>query len=186
VIHLLFYLALLTMQPSGEIELQVSSLKKSGLPDDFPFQILHQGFAVLKLTVKNSSPKEWNLQLSDSAVFSSKGKKIERALSTDIAPKIVELYSKTSRGIHSEGYIGGRPTPSQMNRAPTIQTAPGVRSVSASIGHEVRKLLESFEIAEGILSPGDEASGLFYLKSEKSGTALEGGRFQLGSVSARF
>ena len=171
---------------AGEVEIEVESVLKKDLPDDFPFLMLNKDFAVLKITIRNHSQENWNFKLEETQAFSKKGKKIDRALSTDITPKIVEMYTKTSRGVHSEGYIGGRPANYEMSRAPTIQTAPGVRTVRASIGQEVCALVESFEIKDKDLAQGEEISGYYYLKSKKSGQELAGGKFKAGSLVAVF
>jgi len=159
---------------------------KKDLPNDFPYQMLIKGFAILKVTIRNGSDEEWSFNLDETRVFSKKGKRIERALPTEITPKIVELYTRTSKGIHTEGYAGGRPTTYEMSRAPTVQSAPGVRTVSAGIGQEIRELVESFEIRDAVIQPGESITGYYFLKSKESGKKLSGGRFQAGTLEAVF
>lgn len=185
----LFILACLILnQPAAAegLELVVESVQKKDLPDDFPFHMLNKNFAVLKIVIRNNSKETWSLRLEETQAYSKKGKEIERALSTDIAPEIVELYTRTSRGVHGEGYYGRRPSTYEMSRAPTVQTAPGVRAVSASIGEEIRALVEKFEIQDQDIEPGQAISGYYYLKSKKSGRELAGGRFKAGNLIAGF
>jgi hypothetical protein len=162
---LLISLLLLSATPQvEEIGFEVSSLKRSELPDDFPFQVLNEGFAVLKLKVENRSSEAWTFLPEEVEVFEGKGKKLDRALPTDIAPKLMKYYRGSQRGIYGEGYSGGRPTAQEWEQVPTVEPGKSPGTVSAGVGGSLRALLEHFQVQEITLAPGDTAEGFFYLK----------------------
>ena len=182
---LLISLLLLSATPQvEEIAFTVSSVKRSDLPDDFPFQVLNEGFAVLQLKMENLSSESWTFRPEEVEVFEGGGKKLDRAVPTDIAPKLMKYYRGTQRGIYGEGYAGGRPTRQQLEQAPTVEPGGSSRTVSAGVGGSLRAVLEDFQVQEVNLAPGETAEGFFYLKSKKSGGKLAGSslRFQ-GQVS---
>ena len=178
---LLISLLLLSASPQiEEISFAVSSVKRSELPDDFPFQVLNEGFAILNLKMENGSSEAWTFRPEEMEVFESKGQKLDRAVPTDIAPKLMKFYRGSQRGIYGEGYSGGRPTTQEWEQVPTVE--PGRRSgtVSAGVGGRFRAALEHHQVQEVELSPGETAEGFFYLKSKKTGGKLSGSslRFQ--------
>ena len=180
-IALLMSLVFLSATPQvEEITFTVSSVKRSDLPDDFPFQVLDVGFAVLKLKMENLSSEAWTFRPEEVEVFEGGGKKLDRAVPTDIAPKLMKFYRGSQRGIYGEGYSGGRPTTQEWEQVPTVE--PGRRSgtVSAGVGGRFRAALEHHQVQEVELSPGETAEGFFYLKSKKTGGKLSGSslRFQ--------
>ena len=180
-IALLMSLVFLSAAPQvEEITFTVSSVKRSDLPDDFPFQVLDVGFAVLKLKMENLSSEAWTFRPEEVEVFEGGGKKLDRAVPTDIAPKLMKFYRGSQRGIYGEGYSGGRPTTQEWEQVPTVE--PGRRSgtVSAGVGGRFRAALEHHQVQEVELSPGETAEGFFYLKSKKTGGKLSGSslRFQ--------
>ncbi len=60
---LLMFLLLLPAAPQvEEIAFTVSSVKRSDLPDDFPFQVLNEGFVILKLKMENRSSEAWTFR----------------------------------------------------------------------------------------------------------------------------
>ena len=182
---LLISLLLLSAAPQvEEIAFTVSSVKRSELPDDFPFQVLHEGFAILNLQMENRSSEAWTFHPEEVEVFEPKGKKLDRAVPTDIAPKLMKFYRGSQRGIYGEGYSGERPTTQEWEQVPTVE--PGVSSgtVSVGVGSSLRAVLEHYQVQEVNLAPGETAEGFFYLKSKKSGGKLSGSslRFQ-GQVS---
>ncbi len=182
---LLISLLLLTAPPQiGEIAFTVSSVKRSDLPDDFPFQVLNEGFAVLKLKMENRSSEAWTFRPEEVEVFERGGKKLDRAVPTDIAPKLMKYYRGSQRGIYGEGYAGGQPTREQWEQASTVEPGKGSGTVSAGVGGSLRAVLEQYQVQEVHLAPGETAEGFFYLKSKKSGGKLSGSslRFQ-GQVS---
>jgi hypothetical protein len=178
---LLISLLLLSPTPQvEEISFEVSSLKRSELPDDFPFQVLHEGFAILELKMENRSSQAWTFRPEAVEVFEPKGKKLDRALPTDIAPELMKYYRGSQRGIYGEGYSGGRPTTQEWEQAPTVEPGKSPGTVSAGAGGSLRAVLEHFQVQEVTLAPGETSGGYFYLKSKKSGGKLSGGslRFQ--------
>ena len=72
---LLISMLLLSSAPQvDENTFAVSSLKRSDLPDDFPFQVLNEGFAILKLKMENRSSEAWTFRPEEMEVFDGKGK----------------------------------------------------------------------------------------------------------------
>ena len=178
---LLISLVLLSAPPQvEEITFTVSSVKRSDLPDDFPFQTLDVGFAVLKLKMENLSSQAWTFRPEEVEVFEGGGKKLDRAVPTDIAPKLMKFYRGSQRGIYGEGYSGGRPTTQEWERVPTVEPGRSPGTVSAGVGGSLRAVLEHYEVQEVELAPGETAEGFLYLKSKKSGGKLSGSslRFQ--------
>ena len=112
------------LQPE-EVRISVQSLKKSEVPDGFPFQVLDQGFAIFRITIDNRSPEPWTLPADQVTAVSPKGKDLERAAATEITPKVVKLYRGNTRGIYGEGYSGGRPTTRQWEEVPTVSPGAG-------------------------------------------------------------
>jgi len=170
----LMSLLLLSATPQvEEIGFTVSSVKRSELPEEFPFQVLNEGFAILQLKMENRSSEAWTFRPEEVEVFEGKGKKLDRALPTDIAPNLMKYYRGSQRGIYGEGYAGGRPTTQEWEQAPTVEPGKSPGTVSAGVG-------EHFQVQEVDLEPGETAEGFFYLKSKKSGGKLSGGslRFQ--------
>ncbi len=172
---LLMSLVLLSATPQvEEITFTVSSVKRSDLPNDFPFQTLDVGFAVLKLKMENLSSEAWTFRPEEVEFFEGKGKKLDRALPTDIAPKLMKFYRGGQRGIYGEGYSGGRPTYRQWEQVPTVEPGRSPGTVSAGVGGSLRAVLEHYQVQEVELAPGETAEGFLYLKSNKSGGKLSG------------
>jgi len=178
---LLISVLLLSAPPQiEEIGFTVSSVRRSELPDDFPFQVLNEGFAILKLKIENGSSKAWTFRPEEVEVFEGKGKELDRAIPTDIAPKLMKYYRGSQRGIYGEGYSGGRPTAQEWEQVPTVEPGRSSGTVSVGVGSSLRAVLEHYQVQEVNLAPGETAEGFFYLKSKKSGGKLSGGslRFQ--------
>ncbi len=173
---LLISLLLLSATPQvEEISFEISSVKRSELPDDFPFQVLNEGFAILKLKMENRSSEAWTFRPEEVEVFEPKGKKLDRAVPTDIAPKLMKYYRGGQRGIYGGGYSGGRPTTQEWEQAPTVEPGRSPGTVSVGVGGSLRAVLEHYEVKEVDLAPGETAEGFFYLKSKQSGGKLSGG-----------
>ncbi len=178
---LLISLVLLSAAPQvEEITFTVSSVRRSDLPDDFPFQVLNEGFAILKLKMENRSSEAWTFRPEEVEVFEGKGKKLGRAIPTDIAPKLMKYYRGSQRGIYGEGYSGGRPTAQEWEQVPTVEPGRSSGTVSVGVGGSLRAILEHYQVQKVTLAPGETAEGFFYLKSKKSGGKLSGSslRFQ--------
>ncbi len=171
----LMSLLLLSATPQvEEIGFTVSSVKRSELPEEFPFQVLNEGFAILQLKMENRSSEAWTFRPEEVEVFEGKGKKLDRALPTDIAPKLMKYYRGSQRGIYGEGYAGGRPTTQEWGQAPTVEPGKIPGTVSAGVGGSLRAVLEHYQVQEVNLAPGESAEGFLYLKSKKSGGKLSG------------
>ena len=185
---LVLLLALVAGSQTGNVNIEAKSLTKNGTAEGFPLMVYEMGFAVLEVRIKNDSSDAFSIDLEELKIFSENGKKIDRALPTDIAPKLMKFYTGGSAGVHGEGYYGypRRPTQPEMDRSPEIGTPSTVGKVSASKGQEIRALLESFELTSGTVAPGEEVSGYVYLKSKKSGNKLNGGHVQLDASRADF
>ena len=178
---LLMSLVLLSAAPQvEEIAFTVSSVRRSELPDAFPFQVLYEGFAILNLKMENGSSEAWPFRPEEMEVFESKGKKLDRAVPTDMAPKLMKYYRGSQRGIYGEGYSGGRPTTQEWEQVPTVEPGRNSGTVSVGVGSSLRAVLEHYQVQEVNLAPGETAEGFFYLKSKKSGGKLSGSsiRFQ--------
>ncbi len=182
---LLISLLLLSAAPQvEEITFTVSSVRRSDLPDDFPFQVLIEGFAILKLKMVNRSSEAWTFRPEEVEVFEGMGKKLDRAIPTVSAPKLMKYFRGSQRGIYGEGYAGGSPTTQEWEQDPTVEPGRSSGTVSVGVGSSLRAVLEHYQVREVNLAPGETAEGFFYLKSKKSGGKLSGGslRFQ-GQVS---
>jgi len=185
---LVLLLALAVGGQADIVNVEAKSLMKKDVADGFPLLVFETDFAVLEVRIKNESSEAFSIDLEELKILSEKGKKIERALPTDIAPKLTKFYTGGSAGVHGEMYSGypRRPTQAEMHRSSTVGTPSTVGKVSASKGQEIRTLLESYELTSETLSPGEEASGYVYLKSKKSGNKLNGGHLQLDGVRGDF
>ena len=178
---ILMSLFLLSPAPQvEEITFTVSSVKRNDLPDDFPFQVLNEGFAILKLKMENRSSEAWTFRPDEVEVFEGKEKKLDRAVPTEIAPKLMKYYRGSQRGIYGEGYAGGRPTTQEWEQTPTVEPGRSSGTVSADVGGSLRAVLEHYQVQRVNLAPGETAEGFLYLKSKKSGGKLSGSslRFQ--------
>ena len=184
---------------AAEVELgkgvfvEVKSLLKKDLPRGFPFQVFQEGFAILGVVVRNDSSASFRIDPAVMEARNHKKKRIKRARSTDITPKIVKYYRAgqmgTHRRIYSEGQDPrygrqdpryGRQTPSyggdprRTGRVVDVGggSQPGV--VNAGAAQQVRALLEEYEIQPRTIAAGESVEGFFYLKSKKSGRKLTG------------
>lgn len=185
---LVFLLTLASGSQAEEVSLYARSLMKKDVTTGFPLQVFESGFAVLKVRVKNDSAEEFEVDLGRLRIFSERGKEIERAFPTDIAPKLVKFYTGSSGRVHGEAYSGypRRPTQAEIDRSPSIGTPSTIGKVPASKGQEIRAQLESYELQARTLEPGEEIGGYIYLKSKKSGNKLAGGYVQLDEITAGF
>lgn len=172
---LLISVLLLASTPQvQEITFDVFSLKRSDLPDDFPLQVLDVGFAVLKLKVRNGSAGTWTFHPAALQVFERGGKKLDRAIPTEITPKLMKFYRGGQLDISGEGYYGRRPTPQEQQRVPTVEPGARTGTVSATLGSRLRAILEHYEVKPVDVAPGQTWEGFLYLKSKKTGSRLSG------------
>ena len=146
---LLISLLLLSAPPQiEESAFAVSSVKRSDLPDDFPFQVLYEGFAILNLKMENRSSEAWTFRPEEVEVFEGGGKTLDRAVPTDMAPKLMKYYRGNQRGIYGEGYSGGRPTPQEWEQVPTVEPGKSSGTVSVGVGASLRAVLEHYQVQE--------------------------------------
>jgi len=131
---LLISILLLPAPPQiEEIDFTVSSVRRSELPDEFPFQVLYEGFAILNLKMENRSSEAWTFRPEEVEVFEGGGKTLDRAVPTDMAPKLMKYYRGNQRGIYGEGYSGGRPTTQEWEQVPTVEPGKSSRAPSQSV-----------------------------------------------------
>ena len=168
----------------AQLEITVQSLRRADLPNNFPFQILNEGFAVLRVALRNPSEVESALDFSGFSFRGPGNKKLKRALPTEITLKLIKYYQGGSLGIHGEVIVGRRPSPADLRRAPTVSGDRTGTSIDVSTGSRLRAILENFELSEEPLAGGEAREGFIYLKSKKSGTRLRGSSIQLQDSQA--
>ncbi|MCZ6769361.1 MAG: hypothetical protein O7D93_08965 [Acidobacteria bacterium] len=168
------FLLLASTPQIEEITFEVSSLKQSELPDDFPWQILNEGFAVLKLRIRNGSSGIWTFDPGEVEVFESGGKTINRAAPTEITPQLMKFYRGGQLGIYGEAYSGGRPTREEWERVPTVEPGARAGTVSVNVAQRLRAILEHYQLKQVEVAPGETLEGFLYLKSKKTGSKLSG------------
>ena len=174
--------ALLLSAPlqAQDVTATVQSLKKSDIPDGFPFQVLDQGFAIFEIKIENHSSEIWTLQSDQVTAIDPKGKTLKRATVSEITPKVLKLYRGNMRGIYGEGYSGGRLTTQQWEDVPTVSPTAGPGQISVGRAQELRALLEHYEIHTAEVDPGTLYRGFLYLKSKDTGRRLSGSTVKLG------
>lgn len=163
---------------------QVTSMRRQDMPNDFPYQIFQEGFAVLEVRVTNRSDEARQILPDQIGVFAPGKKELEQVPTTEIAPRLLKYYVR-SGGVHPS-VLGearsGYPYPADPNRAryeSQTETTVGVPGqagkVDAGTGTQLRSKLEEYRLQPGRLEAGDEMHGYLYVKSKKSGVALAGG-----------
>ena len=179
---------------TGSVTFQASSLNRGDLPDDLPWQMLYEGFAVFRITIRNDSPHSWSLNPELIQVRDKKRKTLKRTTSAEVTPEIMKFYLAGQRGIYGEATvsigtggigIGGEPAerpPStrRIDRTPTISPNPRAGTVSASLAQELRSILEHHEVKEVEVPAGGTYEGLLYVKSKKFGNKLSGSVIRFG------
>ncbi len=165
--------------PASDLEVTAVSLRKGDLPNGFPFQVLHEDFAILGLTVTNHSSEPVMFDPESLQVLGPGGKKLKRALPTDVTPKLIKYYKSGQLGVHGEIFAGGRPTRRQWGRVPNVEPRPRAGGYSIEVPERIREILEYYEVQPGQIEPGQETTGFLYVKSKKVGSKLSGGKVQL-------
>ena len=174
----------------AQLEMTAESLRRADLPNNFPFQILNEGFAIIRVTLRNTNDVESALDFSGFSCRGPGNKKLKRALPTEITPKLMKYYQGGTLGIHGEVRVGRQPNPNDLRRPPTVSGAPTVSgdrtgtAIDVSTGSRLRAILEEFELSDDPLAGGDTREGFIYLKSKKSGTRLRGSSVQLQDARA--
>ena len=166
------------------IFISAASLVRRDLPDDFPYQVFHEGFAVVRVQVRNSSSADvFSLDPARMTVHEPKGKTIKRVSSAELTPKMVKYYQGGGGpGVSLTTSAGGpvfnpRQRPYGERRTTIGGGGPGIIHVGKV--KELRELLERYEIQAVHVAPGQTIEGFFYLKSKKSGNRLIGGHVRL-------
>ncbi len=189
---------------AAEVELgkgvfiEVKSLRKKDLPRGFPFQVFNEGFAILGVVVRNNSSANFDIDPEVMEARNHKKKRIKRARSSDITPKIIKYGRAGQMGTNGRIYSEGRATPGQdpryggpdpryggqtpryggdPRRTGRVVDVGGGSQPGVVVVGEAQKLtalLEGYEIQPGTLPAGESVEGFFYLKSKKSGRKLSG------------
>ena len=166
-----------------DVVLTAVSLGRQDVPDHFPYQLLSEGFAVLQLKLQNNSTEEWTVAVDDVEVFSKKGKRMERALPTEITPKILKYYTGIT------GYSGHpeeKTVREEMYRERVVGVRTGQPIVSLDTVEGLKNVLESHQLHDSKLAPGETLEAFYYLKSQESGNKLSGGWLVLRGKKAEF
>lgn len=181
-------LFLLSIFVSGDsVQLDIRSMERSDLPQEFPFQILHEGFAVLQVEISNSGSEPLEFDAGRLRIYRQDGKELKRATSTDLTPTVIKYYRGNTRGIAGEGHIGPRiPGRRLNNRTPPVAPNSSATTVSIKFVEQVKEYFEAQEISGGALLPGETRTGHLYVKSDKHGKKLRGKVVLPGQASAPF
>ena len=184
------YLLCGTVQ-ADEVELEkgvfvsAASLVRRDLPDDFPYQVFHEGYAVVRVQVRNASTAGFSLAPERMTVHDPKGKTLKRVSAAELTPKMVKYYQGGGGGpgVSLRTSAGGpvfnpRRRP-YGERTTTIGGGGGPGIIHVGKVKELRELLERYEIQTVDVAPGQTVEGFFYLKSKKSGNRLIGGQVRL-------
>ena len=169
------------------IFVSAASLVRRDLPDDFPFQVFHEGFAVVRVQVRNASTAEvFSLDPERMTIHDPKGKTIKRVSAAELTPKMVKYYQGGGGGgpgVSLTTSAGGPVfNPRQRpygERTTTIGGTGGPGIIHVGKVKELRELLDRYEIQAVNVAPGQTSEGFFYLKSKKSGNRLIGGQVRL-------
>lgn len=183
-IFLLMLFALPSFSLAQDLEIRAHSLRKADLPDDFPFQVLQEGFAIVRVKLENATGADLPLDLSSLEIRKPGGKTLKRADPTEIAPKLMKYYRGGNARFLGEAHVGRRPTAPELQRSPSVGADVNAGSIDVSTGTRLRTILQSFQLPESTLPPGESVEGFVYVRSKKSGTHLRGGSVQLGESKA--
>ena len=185
----LFFLLGTAQADEVEIEkgvfISAASLVRRDLPDDFPYQVFHEGFAVVRVQVRNSSTAGFSLAPERMTVHDPKGKTLKRVGAAELTPKMVKYYQGGGGGpgVSLSTSAGGPVfSPRQRpygERRTTIGGGGGPGIIHVGKVKELRALLDRYEIQAANVAPGQTIEGFFYLKSKKSGNRLIGGQVRL-------
>ena len=185
----LFLLCGTVLADEVEIEkgifVSAASLVRRDLPDDFPYQVFHEGFAVVRVQVRNASATAFSLDAERMTVHDPKGKTLKRVGAAELTPKMIKYYQGGGGGPGvSLSTSAGGPVfnPRQRpygERRTTIGGGGGPGIIHVGKVKELRELLDRYEIQAVNVAPGQTIEGFFYLKSKKSGNRLIGGQVRL-------
>ena len=186
----LFLLPGIVQADEVEIEkgvfVSAASLVRRDLPDDFPYQVFHEGFAVVRVQVRNASTAEvFSLDPERMTIHDPKGKTIKRVSAAELTPKMIKYYQGGGGGpgVSLSTSAGGPVfSPRQRpygERRTTIGGGGGPGIIHVGKVKELRELLDRYEVQAVNVAPGQTIEGFFYLKSKKSGNRLIGGQVRL-------
>jgi hypothetical protein len=175
--------SLLAQEPGGERILNSVSLSRQDLPEHFPYQLLSEGFAVLGITLRNNSKENWSVSVEDLEVYSKKGKRIKRALPTDITPKILKYYTGI---VGYDGHPQARTVREEMYQQKTIGVRTGQPMVSLDTVEGLRNTLERHQLKDSVVTPGETLEAFYYLKSKDNSNKLQGGWVILQGIKAHY
>ena len=168
------------------IFVSAASVVRRDLPDDFPYQVFHEGFAVVRVQVRNASSAGFSLDPERMTVHDPKGKTLKRVGTAELTPKMVKYYQGGGGGGPGVSLRTGAGGPvfsprrrPYGERTTTIGGGGGPGIVHVGKVKELRELLDRYEIQAASVAPGQTVEGFFYLKSKKSGNRLIGGQVQL-------
>lgn len=180
------FILIIFLGPQDNVDtplLKVSSLGRQDMPEHFPYQLLSEDFAVLRITLHNNSQTEWPVNVEDLEVYSKKGKRLKRALPSDITPKILKYYT----GITGyDGHPEERTVREEMNREKVVGVRTGQPIVSLDTVEGLRDTLENHQLKNTRLAPGETVDAFYYIKSKDSGNKLSGGWLILQGKKAGF
>jgi hypothetical protein len=108
---------------------------------------------------------------------------MERALPTEITPKILKYYTGIT------GYSGHpeeKTVREEMYRERVVGVRTGQPIVSLDTVEGLKNVLESHQLHDSTLAPGETLEAFYYLKSQESGSKLSGGWLVLRGKKAEF
>lgn len=176
----------------NEIAAEAKFLNRVDLPGDFRFPLLELDFAVLRVRLENNSSETWSFKDEELEIRDPGGKLLQKALLTEIVPKILksDVYKRSNRAVHGQvgnRYPAGHPgiygNPYAYGGA-RLGSPSGAKVVSATQAQEIRDVLEEHQVRSKTLAPGEILEGLVYLRSKKSASQLTGGVLRLGKAKS--
>lgn len=177
-VPLLMIVSVLLVALQQPIQVEARSVMRSELPEPIPPQVFHEGFALVQVLITNHRDQPWSFDPEELVLRNPKGKKLNQAVGTDIAPRLVD-YFRGGRPLYgAEAYGGGRiPRQTRLDSRP-LPSQAGSSKVAATIGQELRDLFDSYRLQPSTLEAGESVQGFLYVKSEQSGTRLRGGQVE--------
>ena len=181
---LAFLLIFLGIQdPSDGLVLETRSLSRQDVPEYFPYQMLTEDFAILLITLENHSAVDWSVEVDKLEVYSKKGERMKRALPTDITPKVLKFYKgATIRPGHPEQKTVREEAYGEI----VVGAHRGQPIVSMDTVEKLGDMLESHQIHDASIAPGETLEGFYYLKSKEGGNKLKDGWVILQGLRADF
>jgi hypothetical protein len=166
------------------VELSASSMRRSDLPNDFPFQVLDVKMAILEVKVRNLSASELEFDPAGLQIRNPKGKEMEQAELTEIVPKLMKYYRGGQLGVMGEIHVGDPRYKDRRQQTPTISPKANPSSISIDIAPRLRSALEYYGLKKTTIAPGESVKGFVYVKSKKSGGKLAGSKVEfVGATS---